>query len=115
MLLGCGKDENHIARRLLKCLQEGVESSRRQHVYLVDDEYAVTCVDRRHLHLVDEVAHVVNAIVGCGIELDNVKRASFVELAARCTFVTCLTLGGAVLAVDCLGKYSGARGLSHSA
>ena len=38
VLLGGGEDEDDVGWRFLERLEEGVEGSRREHVYLVDDE-----------------------------------------------------------------------------
>lgn len=83
-------------------------------MHLVDDEYAVTAVDRRNLHLVGEVADVVDRVVRRGVEFDDVERAVFVECAARGAFVAGVSLGGGVSAVDGLGEYAGAGSLAYA-
>ena len=73
-------------------------------MHLIDDEYTVAAVGGLHLHLLDDRAHVLDAVVRCGIELDNVHRPVFVEAAARITFVAGFAVGSAVLAVDGFGE-----------
>lgn len=49
---------------------------------LIDDKHAVVAGRRGHLHLVNELADIVDAIVGGGVELHYVHRLAAVEGAA---------------------------------
>ena len=71
MLLGGGKNEYGVCRRLLKCLEEGVERGRGQHVYLIDDIDAVLPHLRRNLHLVHQILDVIHTVVGGGVQFMN--------------------------------------------
>ncbi len=115
VLLRRGQDEDHIRRRLLQRLQEGIESLRRKHVHLVDDEDAVTPHLRRDVHLVCEVAYVVHAVVGGGVELDDVERGASFYVAACLALAACLAICRGVKAVDGLGEDTRARSLAHPA
>lgn len=115
VFLGRGQDEDGVVGRLLEGLQKCVEGRRREHVHLVDDEDLVLPDLRRYAHLVDEDADVVDRVVRCGVELDDVVGTLFVEGAARLTFVAGFARLGGVEAVDCLGKDAGTRGLAYAA
>ncbi len=82
VLLCRGQNEHDIRRWLFKCLQKCIESRVGEHVHLVDYKHAVIGIDRRHLHLVDDIFHIVDTVVGCGVEFYDVKRRALVEFAA---------------------------------
>lgn len=56
-------------------------------MHLVDDEYRVASLLGYDTHLLDKVADIVHRVVGCGIQLVNIQRASLVERATRFTLV----------------------------
>ena len=113
VFLGCGEDEDGVARRLLERLEEGVESLLREHMYLVDDEERVASHLRQDAHLLDEGADVVHRVVRGGIQLVDVERASLVEGAARFALVAGLRAVG-IQAVDRLGEDTRTGGLTHA-
>ena len=113
MLLGCGQDELGIGRRLFECFQESIECRRRQHMHLVDDIHLVFSNLGRDPHLVDQVADIIHRIVGCGIELMDIKRCGAVERQARFALIAGLHLVDRVEAVDRLGQDTGAGGLAN--
>ena len=63
MFLCGGKDEDGVRGRLLKGLEQGIESALREHVNLVDDINRVLAYLRRDTHLVDERADIVHRVV----------------------------------------------------
>ena len=63
MLLGSGKDEDRMRRRLLESLEEGVERRLREHVHLVDDIYAVSSYLRRYADLVHEGLNILDTVI----------------------------------------------------
>ena len=89
--LGRGEDEPQVGRRLLDELEQGVEALRGHHVGLVDDVDLVAAAHRREERPLAQVAGVVDAAVGRGVDLDHVDRArpaagevlAAVALAAR--------------------------------
>ena len=114
MLLGRRKDEYSVTRWLLQRFEKGVEGGRREHMHLVDNEYRVAALLRDDTHLLDEVTNIIYRVVRRSVELMHIQRASLVERAARLALVTRLaTLR--IEAVDSLGKYSCAGGLTHAA
>ena len=115
VFLGGGEDENHIARGLLEGFQESVESGWGEHVDLIDDKHPVAPLRRRNLHLLHELADVVDTIVGGGVKLYDVHGVAVVERTAAVALVACLSVGGRIGAVDCLGEDAGAGGLPHPA
>ena len=76
--LGRREDELHVLRRLLDDLEQGVESLRRDHVRLIEDEdlEAVPggCEDRP----LPQVPGVVDAVVARRVDLDDVEGAAAV-------------------------------------
>ena len=115
LLLGGGKDEDGIFGRFLQRLEEGIEGRLRQHVHLIDDDYAVTPRLRRDAHLLGQVADVVHAVVRRAIQLIDVVGALLVERLARRALVAGFAVGCGVLAVDGLGKNAGTGRLAHAA
>ena len=82
---------------------------------LIDDKHAVTPCLRRDAHLLGQVADVVHAVVGRGIQLVDVVGALLVERLARRALVAGLALGRGMLTVDGLGENAGTRRLAHAA
>ena len=85
--LGGGEDEFHMRRRLFQSFQQRVESAFRKHVHFVDDINFIARLHGRITHAIDNLAHVINASVGCGIHLDHVNMARFQNgFTTRCHF-----------------------------
>ena len=114
VLLGGGEDEDDVGWRFLERLEEGVEGSRREHVYLVDDEDLVAAELGGDACLLHERLDVFYRVVAGGIELKDVVGALLVERLTALTLVARLSLGSGVHAVDGLGEDTRAGGLSHS-
>ena len=82
--IGGGQYEDHVGGRFLEGFEEGVRRRVREHVDLVDD------VDLRapgspESGVGHQVAHGVDPVVGCRIQLVDVERASLGDLDARGT------------------------------
>ena len=108
--LGRAQHENNVWRRFLEGLQQRVLGARRQHVDLVED-VDLGAPRRPKSHLADQVAHGIDAVVRCGIELMQVVAAAGLEGQTRITFVTWLT-APQISAVQRLGQDAGRRGLT---
>jgi hypothetical protein len=89
------EDEHDARRRLLEHLEQRVPRLARQHVRFVDDVDLVAVVARRRVHrALAKIARVVDAAIGCRIDLDDIEargpapdaRAG-AALAARLAFV----------------------------
>ena len=115
MLFSRCKYEYCVCRRLFECLQEGVESSRREHMDLVDYVHAVLSDLRRDLYLVHKVLDVVHSVVGRGVKLVDTVRAAFLERDAGLAFATRLHILRRIGTVDGFCEYPGGRCLAHSA
>ena len=109
-----GEDENDVCRRFFECLEKGVESLRREHVHLVNDENFVFSDLRRDARLFHQRLDVFHRVVRRGVEFENVVRSLFVERLTRLTLVAGLALGSRLEAVDglredaCAGCFSDA-------
>ena len=68
MLLRRREDEDGVCRRLLQCLEKGVEGSLRQHVHLIYYVDAVFAHLRRYPHLVHQGLDVIHSVIGGGIQ-----------------------------------------------
>ncbi len=110
-----GEYEDGVRGRLFERLEESVEGRLRKHVHLVDDEDFVPPYLRGYLHLVYQVADVLDGVVGGGVELVNVVRPLLVEGAAALALVARLARSGGAEAVDGAGEDAGAGGFAHAA
>ena len=63
MLLCRCKNKDCMRRWFLKCLKEGVESSLREHMYLIDDIHAISSDLRRYAHLLHQCLDILNTII----------------------------------------------------
>ena len=80
-------DEDHVRRRLLDGLQQGVERAGRELVHLVDDEDLVAVAHRDDRQPRDDhLANVVDLGVGGGVDLEHVDVAALGDLAAGVAF-----------------------------
>ena len=113
VLLGGGKDEDGVGGRLLQGLQEGIEGRRAEHVHLINDVHLLGAHLRRDLHLQNEVADIVNAVVAGGIQFEDAQAVPFGEGATGGAGATGAEVRVQVLAVDGAGQDAGARGLAH--
>ncbi len=90
--LGGGEHEQDVRGRLLQGLEERVPCLGGEHVRLVDDVDLATQRRRQVLHLVAQVAHLVDAAIAGGVDLEDVNRAAVEDLQARCALVAGLTI-----------------------
>ena len=102
-------------RRLFECFEKSVESGLTEHVYFVDDIDLVFPHLRRDTYLLDQRANVIDRIVRCRVQLMDIQRPLLVKRPARLARIACLARGRQIHAVDCLGKDTRARCLSHPA
>lgn len=84
-------------------------------MHLVDDKDAVSTIGRCNLNLVNERSDVVDAVVGSGVELDDIERAACIESTAGVALVAGVAIGRAVCAVDGFCKDAGTRRLAYTA
>ena len=111
-----GEDETDVLRWLLHDLEQGVEALPRDHVRLVDDVDLVSVAHRPERRLLAQLAGVVDAPVGGGVDLDDVDGplTSGGELAARGALAAGL-LGRPLRTVEGPGQDASARGLAAPA
>ena len=82
-------------------------------MHLVDDIHAPAYRCRRKNRLVTQHAHIVNAVVGCRIQLDNIENGAVFNAAAGRTFVAGVAVYR-MLAVYRLGENAGACRFSRA-
>ena len=102
-----------VLGRLLERLQHRVERRLRQHVHFVDQVDLVAAGRRRVARVVEDLAHVVDAGVGRGVEFEQVDEAPGVDvLAGRADAAG--RRGHAGQAVEALGEDARDRRLAHA-
>ena len=79
VLLGSGKDEDGVFWWFFECFQKCIEGSGGEHVNLIDDEHFVFSHLRRNVDLFNQLANVVNTVVGGCVEFMNVVGTLLVE------------------------------------
>ena len=72
--LGSSKNKDDMGRRLLERLQQGIESSRRKHVGLINDINLISASVRRIAYPFPQVAYIVNSGIGSAIDFGNIHR-----------------------------------------
>ena len=80
--IGGGQHELQVLGRLLERLQHRVEGGRREHVHLVDHVDLEAPGHRLVDRLVEQLADLVDAAVGGGVQLDIVDMAAGIDVAA---------------------------------
>ena len=73
-------------------------------MHLVDDIHTLFDRNRRKHGLLAQLADVINAVVRCGVDLDDVHDASVLDAEAGRALAAGIAVHG-VLAVERLGKY----------
>ena len=102
-----------VLGRLLERLEEDVPAFL-DALDLVDDEDLALEVGRRGVDARQQVAHVVDAVVGSRVELDHVERAALADGDARLARVVRLAVDR-IEAVDGLGDDARHRRLARAA
>ncbi len=103
-----------MSGRLLQRLEHGVEGVLRQHVDFVDDVDLIAACGRRVLGVFQHLAHVVDAGVGGGIDLDQVDEPAGLDLLAGGADAAGLS-ADAGLAIQAAGQDAGQGGLADAA
>ena len=83
MGLGGGQDKDGVRRRFFQRLQQGVGGLLGEHVDFVDDIDLVAGLVRGVVHLLPQVADLVDAAVAGGVNLDNIERPPLGYLLAH--------------------------------
>ena len=112
--LGGRKDEDDVLGRFLQRFQQGVERLGGQHVHLVYDVNAVARLVRLVLHLVDDVADILDLAVGRRVHLDYIEDAAVLDALADLTFAARTAVFG-FEAVYRLCQNLGAGGFARAA
>ena len=81
--IGGREQELHVRRRLFERLEQRVEGMRRQHVHFVDEVDLVAAARRRVLHVLEQLARVVDLGARGGVDFDEIDEAALVDLACR--------------------------------
>ena len=107
-----GQDKDDMGRRLLQSLQQGVEGLVGQHMYFIYNIDLVAGLAGGEVDLLSQVANLVYAPIGGGINLDQVQAAAFGEANADGASAAGL-LRPIRGAVDRLGQDAGHAGLAR--
>src|SRR6185369_14212079 len=87
---------------------------RRQHVHFVDQVDLVTAAGRRVLHVLEQLARVVDLGTRGSVDLDEIDEAALVDLLAGRAYAAGCG-GDPGLAVEALGENARDGGLAHAA
>ena len=82
LCLGRGKEELHVLRRFLQCLEQGVESRGAEHVHLVDEVDLVGAASRSVGGVLAERADALDAVVAGTVDLHHIEATPFGDLDA---------------------------------
>lgn len=85
-----------------------------EHVHLVDDVHLVLADDRGKIDFIRQLANLVDGVVGCRVDFQDVEIARKRELHAHLALAAGRTVLG-VQAVDRAGKNLGDRSLASAA
>ena len=113
MQLRCRENEQQMLRRLLDDLQQRVEGRNGEHMHLVDDIHPHFHLRRRINGVVPQVADVVYAVVGRGVDLQHVHAGAGIDGLAGFADVAGVTVVG-IQAVDRLRQNLSAAGLARA-
>ena len=114
MFLGRCQNEDNVLRRFLQRLEEGVECSRRQHVYLVDDKHLVLTHLRRNTSLLHQRLDVFDGVVAGSVQIEDVKRTLLIESLTRLTLAAGFAVGSRRQAVNGFCKDTRTGCLTHT-
>ena len=84
-------------------------------MHLINDVYLILPLLWRKAHLLGQRTHIIYAIVGGSIELNDIKGSIFIEGFAGATAVASLKIGTAVFAVERFGQDAGTSRFTHAA
>src|SRR3989338_201954 len=82
-------------------------------MHFINNINFVMAVSRREFDVLPQGADLINAAVGCPVDLNDVKTVGRGDLAAGNTF-TARGQGRSFLAIEGLGQDAGARGLAYA-
>src|SRR5262249_1174270 len=111
--VGGREQEFDVRRRLLERLQQRVEGVRGEHVHLIDEVDLVAAARRRVLHVVEQLAGIVDLGARRRVHLYQVRKAAGFDLAAARALETGLGRD-ASFAVETLGENARDRGLADT-
>ncbi len=111
--LGGSHDEDHFVRRFLERLEQRVGSFVGEHVRFVEDDHFVASADRRIPHHIAQLANLVDASIGGGIDFQDVQRAPRGDLTARIALVA-RRRRGSLHTIQRLGQNPGGGRLTHA-
>ena len=80
--IGGREQKTDMRRRLFQRLQQGIEGMLREHVHLIDQVHLVTAARGRVLHVVEQLAGVVDLGARGRIDFDQINKAPLVDLLA---------------------------------
>ena len=112
--LGRREDEFHMRRRLLQCLEKGIERSSGEHVDLIDEVDFKFPAGWGVGRAFAEIADIFHAIVAGAVDFDDIQAAALGDLQTGIAFPARLGRD-AFLAIEGLREDAGGGGLADSA
>ena len=76
------EQELHVRRRFLECLEQGIKRMRRKHVNLVDEVHLVSATRRRILHVLEQLARVVDLGARSRVHFEQIDEPAGVDVLA---------------------------------
>ena len=113
--IGGGQQELHVRRRLLQRLEQRVEGMRREHVHLVDEVHLVAALGRRVLHVVQQLARIVDAWCARPRRLRSDPRTAPASISRQLGALPAGRGRNPALAIEALGEDARDGGLAHAA
>ena len=111
--LGGGEHPGHVIGRLFEGLEQGVLRLARKHVDFVED-VDLGSARVAEVDLAQQIAHVLDLVVGCGVEFVKIERPAMLNRPTTLTLTARLAIGAEILAVERLGQHSGRGGLARA-
>ena len=103
-----------VLGRLFECLQQRIERILRQHVHLVNEVHLVAAACGRVLHVIEQVASIVDFGPGCCVDFNQIDEPAFIDLTTGTAFAAGFS-GDSCLTVQCFGQNACDRRLADSA
>ena len=76
MQLSCSKNKQQVLRRFFNDLQKRIKSRQGLHMNFVNDIHTHFYLRRRIYSIITQIANIVNTVIGCSIDFQNIHTGS---------------------------------------